>query len=156
MKKYKKWFVKDKVDEKNFISVCESSESMSKAAAELGLHFNSFKKRALELGCYKPNQAGVGLKKERPKIPIQNIIIEGKQPQYQTYKLKKRLITEGYKQNKCEECGIEDWNNKELNMELDHIDGDRTNHLIENLRIICPNCHAQTSTYRAKNKRHKM
>jgi len=37
-------------------------------------------------------------------------------------------------------------------MELHHVDGDRTNHLLENLEMICPNCHSQTDNYRAKNK----
>lgn len=151
--KNKKWFIKEKVTDKKFISVCNEAESMVKASADLGLHFNSFKKRALELGCYNPNQAGVGLKKKMPTTPIEDIIFKGIYPQYQTYKLKLRLIDEGYKENKCEECGIKEWNGKCLNMELDHIDGNRTNHLLKNLRMICPNCHAQTPTYRAKNRK---
>lgn len=40
---------------------------------------------------------------------------------------------------------------KKINCELDHIDGNRTNHLLENLRILCPNCHSQTNTFRGKN-----
>jgi 5-methylcytosine-specific restriction endonuclease McrA len=51
----------------------------------------------------------------------------------------------------CSECGISDWNGKELRLELDHIDGDSTNNLVENLRLLCPNCHSQTPTYKAKN-----
>lgn len=149
----RKWFVKDKIDEQMFISVCVSAESMAKASTELGLHFNSFKKRALELGCYKPNQSGAGIKKNMPKISLIDIVVHGKYPQYQTYKLKLRLIKEGYKENKCEKCGTFEWNGKELNCELDHIDGDKTNHKLENLRILCPNCHSQTPTYRAKNRK---
>ena len=45
----------------------------------------------------------------------------------------------------------EEWNDKKINMELDHIDGNRTNHKLKNLRMLCPNCHSQTDTYRAKN-----
>jgi len=147
--------IKDRIDDSFFIQVCEESATMSKAAAKLKIHFNSFKKRAIELKCYSPNQAGVGInKKSARQIPLEEIIFEGKHPQYQTYKLKNRLISEGYKENKCEECGLKDkWNKKPLNMELDHKDGDRTNHLLKNLLIICPNCHAQTETYRGKNKK---
>ena len=54
-------------------------------------------------------------------------------PEYQTFKLKLRLLDEGYMINKCSECGAENWQNKKLNMELDHIDGHRTNHLLKNL-----------------------
>ena len=45
-----------------------------------------------------------------------------------------------------------DWNGKELRLELDHIDGDSTNNTVDNLRLLCPNCHSQTPTYKAKNK----
>ena len=54
--------------------------------------------------------------------------------------------------NICEECGVKSWNGKELNMELHHIDGNRTNHLLENLQLLCLNCHSQTENFRAKNK----
>jgi 5-methylcytosine-specific restriction endonuclease McrA len=145
------WNIKDRIDDEIFIDVCENSKSMAEACSKLGLHFNSFKKRAKELNCYKPNQPGVGIIKKGQGIPLSEIL-EGKHPQYQTYKLKNRLIKEGIKDNCCEVCGIKDWNNIQLNMELDHIDGDRTNHKIDNLRIICPNCHSQTDTYRSKNR----
>jgi hypothetical protein len=79
-------------------------------------------------------------------------ILDGKYPQYQTFKLKKRLIREGVKQNVCEICGIDSWNDKPLTMQLDHIDGNPHNHVLDNLRLVCPNCHAQTDTYCGKNK----
>jgi len=145
--------IKDRINDDYFIKVCNESSTMAKAASKLKIHFNSFKKRALELNCYKPNQAGIGIRKDMPMIPIEEIIVKGKHPQYQTYKLKLRLVDEGYFENKCCKCGIKDWNGEELNMELDHIDGDRTNHLLENLRMLCPNCHSQTPTHRAKNKK---
>ena len=147
-----KWAIKDRIDDKLFIEVCNRSLSMSQAAAELGLHFNSFKKRAIELGCYRPNKAGIGVRKNMPKIPINDIIVKGLHPNYQSYKLKNRLIDEGIKVNQCEECGIEQWNNKSLKMELHHINGDRTDHQLENLKLLCPNCHSQTDNFRAKNK----
>ena len=125
---------------------------MSEAASKLELHFNSFKKRAIELGCYQPNQAGIGIRKNKPKIPLEEIIFKNSYPNYQTYKLKQRLLEEGIKSNNCEICGIVEWNGNSINMELHHIDGNRTNHLLENLKRICPNCHSQTNNYRAKNK----
>lgn len=138
--------------DKYFIEVCQNTKSMAKAAAVLELHFNTFKKKAIELGVYLPNQSGKGLSKRDngSKIPL-NEILEGKHPQYQTNKLRIRLIKEGLKMHRCECCGIENWMNKPISLELDHIDGNRTNHILENLRILCPNCHSQTSTYRAKN-----
>jgi 5-methylcytosine-specific restriction endonuclease McrA len=112
------------------------------------------KKRAIELGVYSPNPSGRGLKKNKrdgfDKIPLIEIL-ENKHPQYQTNKLRIRLVKEKIKEEKCEVCGIKDWNGSPVSFELDHINGVRNDHRLENLRIICPNCHSQTHTYRAKN-----
>lgn len=54
--------------------------------------------------------------------------------------------------NKCAECGIKDWNNKPIIFDLEHKDGSSTNNKEDNLCCLCPNCHSQTSTYKAKNK----
>lgn len=62
-------------------------------------------------------------------------------------KLKSILFKHGLKTNKCECCGIETWNNLPIVMQLHHIDGDPTNNTLENLQILCPNCHSQTDTY---------
>lgn len=62
--------------------------------------------------------------------------------------LKERLLKEGYKQNVCEVCGIAEWNGKPLTMQIHHIDGDNTNNCLDNLMMICPNCHSQTENYR--------
>lgn len=135
-----------------------SSRSMSEAAAKLNLHFSTFKRLAVEAGIYSPNRGRKGGSKPKAegngKIPL-NEILEGKHPQYQTFKLKKRLFTENLKQNKCEVCGIDEYNGKRLECELDHIDGDRTNHRLSNLRILCPNCHSQTHTFRFKRGKNK-
>ena len=141
-----------KIDKEKFIKVCNEELSMARAASELGLHFNTFKKYALEFGVYNPNQGGRGLTKPKTtgKIPTDEILA-GKHPQYQTNKLRLRLIKEGIKEEKCEMCGIVDWQGERLAFELDHIDGNSRNHLLKNLRVVCPNCHSQTETYRAKN-----
>lgn len=142
-----------KINQKEFVEVCENSLSMAQASVKLGLHFNTFKKYALLFGCYKTNPSGRGIKKKVPsKINLEEII-SGNHPEFQTYKLKNRLLKDNYFENVCSICGISDWMGHSLNMELDHIDGDRTNHKIENLRMLCPNCHAQTDTYRSKNRK---
>lgn len=65
-----------------------------------------------------------------------------------TGNLKKALITRGKDSTKCSECEVPNkWNSKELILQVDHIDGDRLNNTIDNLRFICPNCHSQTLTY---------
>jgi len=54
--------------------------------------------------------------------------------------------------NSCDKCGLKDtWNGKPITLELDHIDGDNTNNSLDNLRLLCPNCHSQTENFRGKN-----
>lgn len=82
-----------------------------------------------------------------PKIPLEKILVKGND--FQGYKLKNRLIREGLKQSRCEECG---WSQKSsdgrLPLELHHIDGDSHNNCLDNLQILCPNCHSLKPNYR--------
>ncbi len=65
--------------------------------------------------------------------------------------LRKRLIAEGLKEARCEICKLDEWLGRPIPLQLDHINGDRTDNRLENLRLLCPNCHAQTDTYCGKN-----
>ncbi len=76
---------------------------------------------------------------------------DGMRGKLQTSDYIRRYILE--KQDyKCADCGIDSWCGKPIKLELDHINGDSTNNKEENLRCLCPNCHSQTPTYKAKNK----
>lgn len=59
----------------------------------------------------------------------------------------------GLKDKVCEMCGIRDWNGRELVFELHHIDGNRNNNSLDNLMILCPNCHSQTDNFRNKSRK---
>jgi hypothetical protein len=126
----------------------EKYDTLHQASAELKMTTVSLWRRAKKIGIAWKNK---NFKPEKSKIPT-NEIIEGNHPYYQTLKLKKRLLKEGIKENKCDICGITEWNNIELSMQLDHIDGNSHNHILSNLRMVCPNCHSQTNTYCGKNK----
>jgi len=56
------------------------------------------------------------------------------------------------RERKCQVCSISEWNGKSIVLEIDHIDGNSENNRPENLRFICPNCHSQTDTYKARNR----
>lgn len=80
-------------------------------------------------------------------------ILSGLHPQYQSNKLRIRLIKEGIFKHICSCCNNTTWNNSPIHLELDHIDGDNTNNLLQNLRLLCPNCHSQTCNFRGRNKK---
>jgi len=72
-----------------------------------------------------------------------------------SHKLRLKLIQDGLKKQECEWCGLTEWRGKPIALELDHIDGNRHNNELNNLRILCCNCHAQTPTWRGRNKKQK-
>jgi hypothetical protein len=87
-----------------------------------------------------------------PKRPLSEILVENS-----TYrannKLKRRLLREGLLFNRCYECGLEPfWNGKLLVLVLDHINGNYSDYRLENLRLLCPNCHSQQETFAGRNR----
>lgn len=67
-----------------------------------------------------------------------------------TSKIANFLIRNHHKENKCEICGITEWNGKPITCQLHHIDGNRQNNKLNNLIMLCPNCHSQTDNYCSK------
>ena len=69
--------------------------------------------------------------------------------------IKQRLIAAGLKQNRCEECGISRWRERPLSLCLHHVNGERHDNRLENLVLLCPNCHSQTPNFGSKNCRRR-
>lgn len=147
--------------DEEFIEAVKSSMSIRKTLIKLGLvpsgnSYRVFHKAREKLGVSSAHFLGQGYLKGKThnylnKRPIQEYL--KKNISCSSHHLRKRLIKEGLKENKCELCGSKPlWNDMKLVMHLDHINGDKTDNRIENLRLLCPNCHSQTSTYCGKNK----
>ena len=96
---------------------------------------------------YEGNQGEKGLKisnKRKSAIEYANKEI------VQVPKLRRKLIEDGLKEERCEVCNVSEWMGKKLTLELHHKDGNRYNNKLDNLQVLCPNCHALTPNHSRK------
>lgn len=132
-------------------SLLATNTSITAVARELGCQYGTLirflKKMNIE---YSTNQGRKGLphlerRKERTAEEYLNSVVTPKS----SVLLKLLEKERGYR--KCEICQNEFWNDKQIPLEIHHIDGDHNNKKIENILMVCPNCHAQTDNYKSKN-----
>jgi hypothetical protein len=150
--------MKYKYTDLQLIDAVYSSTSIRQVLSKLGLveaggNYAIVKRRIHEMGLNISHLRGQGWKKgdKSPVVQAKSLTeILQKGSRYQSHKLKRRLFAEGLKIPKCESCILTKWLGQQIALELDHINGDSTDNRIENLRILCPNCHALTGTYRGK------
>lgn len=151
--------MKRNIDQDKFVEVCKNAVSMAEACRTLNMAFTTFARYAKKFNCYVTNQGGIGIKKLDPRHWTKQKLISVLNGEdawnlaFQAYKLKRLLMRFGIKEWKCEMCGLTTWNGSKIPLELHHKDGNRFNNKLENLELTCPNCHAQTPNYRAKNRR---
>lgn len=87
-----------------------------------------------------------------PKNDLDEIMVENSNYTNMT-RMKSRIIREGLLKYECSICHINEWNGKPIMLQLDHINGNNRDNRIENLRLLCPNCHSQTETFCGKKKK---
>ena len=147
--------------EEQFIEAVKVSSSYADVCRHIGIspkggNLNTVKRKILELGLDMSHFTGQrwnkGLKAgEHPAIkakPIEEILVENSG--WTSHNIKNKLIKLGIKEAKCEVCGNTEWLGQPIPLELHHINGVHTDNRLENLQILCPNCHAQTDNYSGK------
>ncbi|MDO7848417.1 HNH endonuclease signature motif containing protein [Hymenobacter sp. M29] len=90
-----------------------------------------------------------------PAFSWENILVENS-TYTSTYRLRNRLIEHWLKEPKCEVCGLAEWQQQPIPLELHHANGINNDHRLTNLQVLCPNCHALMGNYRGKNQSRKM
>ncbi|MGE0542259.1 MAG: HNH endonuclease [Dehalococcoidia bacterium] len=113
----------------------DDGNSMAECRRHFGFTINSWVK-AVESG---------RIVKCDHRIPLNILLVPGRETN--RGHLKHRLLTDGLLVNQCAICGISEWCGKPLTLHLDHINGKNNDDRLENLRLLCPNCHSQTDTY---------
>lgn len=88
-------------------------------------------------------------RRDLARVPLEDLLVVGRART--AAHIKRRLIRERVLDMCCASCGIRQWLGKPAPLELDHVNGDRRDNRLENLRLLCPNCHALTPTYRGRN-----
>lgn len=83
------------------------------------------------------------------RLTMEQLLIKGRKRG--RHWLKSRLIEAGLKGSRCEHCGISEWRGNPLSLHLHHVNGDGLDNRLENLELLCANCHSQTDTYGGRN-----
>lgn len=151
-----------KMDKKLFRELVESHETYVGILKKFGYSGKGgsgitlrqrIKKEGIDCSHIQKNNSGRKFL-NRKKIPLEEVMI--KNSTYSRGHLKKRLLKNGMLKNECSNCGMSSfWDNKKLVMILDHINGVNNDHRRENLRLLCPNCNSQTSTFSGKIRKKK-
>lgn len=130
------------------------SELMRKLGytANRGNSFNGLKKYLIEnnidFSHFKGKSHGTtkNIKYSLKDIMVENSVYSN------MYKFKHRLLEENLLEYKCSNCGISEWQGKSLVLQLHHVNGNNRDNRLENLVLLCPNCHSQTHNFCRKNK----
>jgi len=131
---------------KNIESECPACRKKFRNVFSMSAH----KAHCLGLNSTKQLDQTRGSQSGKLRHTQEEVLVENSE--FDTAYAKKMILKLGHKTWECESCHLKDWLGKEIILELDHINGDNRDHRLQNLRLLCPNCHSQTNTWRGRNK----
>ena len=144
-----------------FSLLVQRSTSLRQIILGMGLkgaggNYATVKRRIVSLGLKTDHFLGQGHLRGKkntwhPEMPLSEILVEHSPYKGGSFKLKNRLLSQGIFEHKCYECGLTEWRGQPTPLELEHKNGDGSDNRLENLTLLCPNCHALTATYRGRN-----
>lgn len=112
---------------------------------------NKSKNKGPNKGSFKKGHAGIGDRKEAARKYRETCRKRKEARSFDQLSLREQLSV--LQEERCAECGIKTWQGKALVLELHHIDGNHENENLDNLKLLCPNCHSQTPYYRNRSKK---
>jgi hypothetical protein len=149
--------------DKQLVEAVKTSYSISQVLKKIGLKEAGGSRQAIKLKIEKmhiecshftgQHHAKGSTHNRNKKIPLEKILV--KNSKYARCDLKKRLFKKKIFENKCYNCGLTEWLEKPISCQLEHKNGNSTDNRLENLTLLCPNCHSQTDTFAGKNKKNK-
>lgn len=144
------------IGKEQFIQAVKESFSIRQVLIKLGIvaeggNYKIYHSRKKKWGVDDSHFTGQGHLRGKEhdwskRIPLEEILVADSD-YMSIHRLKQRILKSNLIKEECAICRITEWNNQKLSLHLDHKNGINNDHRLENLRLLCPNCHSQTETY---------
>ncbi len=150
-----------KIEEKQLCDLILNSKNLYQVCNSLGIYASgtNYDKLKEFIKAHNLNVEHFNSEQEhkQPQGKYPDDIVFCKNSAYKhTFSIRKRLLRDRLKKHQCERCGRTKWEGEPIPLEVHHINGNNKDNRLENLQMLCPNCHALTDTYCGRSKKKKL